>query len=104
MVAEIDESLGQIVSSLGDRGMLKNSIIVFMTDNGAPTIGKFRNWGSNWPLRGASVFINKSNIIILYKKLILIYRIIFIVYIRNVKYLRYNKICILKFTHLKILI
>lgn len=52
MVVEIDESLGQIVSSLGDRGMLKNSIILFMTDNGAPTIGKFRNWGSNWPLRG----------------------------------------------------
>lgn len=54
MVVEIDESLGQLVSSLGDRGMLKNSIILFMTDNGAPTIGKFRNWGSNWPLRGAS--------------------------------------------------
>ncbi|OXU23546.1 hypothetical protein TSAR_005431 [Trichomalopsis sarcophagae] len=52
MVARLDDSLGRIVSSLGDRGMLKNSVIVFMSDNGGATIGKFRNWASNWPLRG----------------------------------------------------
>ncbi|XP_011502861.1 PREDICTED: arylsulfatase B-like [Ceratosolen solmsi marchali] len=52
MVARLDESLGRIVSSLGDRGMLKNSVIVFLSDNGGAPIGKFRNWGSNWPLRG----------------------------------------------------
>ncbi|XP_014214481.1 arylsulfatase B-like [Copidosoma floridanum] len=52
MVARLDESLGRIVSSLGDKGMLRNSVIVFMSDNGAAPIGKFRNFGSNWPLRG----------------------------------------------------
>lgn len=54
MVTRLDESLGRIVASLGDKGLLKNSIIILMTDNGAPTIGKYRNSGSNWPLRGVS--------------------------------------------------
>lgn len=56
MVARLDDSLGRIVSSLGDRGMLKNSVIVFMSDNGGATIGKFRNWASNWPLRGVRLY------------------------------------------------
>lgn len=55
MVSRIDESLGRIVATLGDKNMLKDSIIVFMTDNGAPTIGTHRNSGSNWPLRGVSI-------------------------------------------------
>ncbi|XP_025163968.1 arylsulfatase I isoform X2 [Harpegnathos saltator] len=52
MVTRLDESVGRIVHTLGNRGMLRDSLILFLTDNGAPTIGKFRNWGSNLPLRG----------------------------------------------------
>lgn len=55
MVASLDESLGRVVSALGYKGMLKNTIILFLTDNGAPSIGKYRNWGSNYPLRGVSI-------------------------------------------------
>ncbi|XP_014477303.1 PREDICTED: arylsulfatase B-like [Dinoponera quadriceps] len=52
MLSRLDESVGRIVHTLGNRGMLKDSLILFLTDNGAAPIGKFRNWGSNYPLRG----------------------------------------------------
>lgn len=32
--------------------MLHNTVVVFISDNGAPTIGRFRNWGVNLPFRG----------------------------------------------------
>lgn len=52
MVSKLDDSVGQIVEALDSKNMLQNSIIVFISDNGAPTIGAFMNWGSNYPLRG----------------------------------------------------
>jgi len=52
MMSALDRSLGRVVEALEQQGMLKNSIIVFMADNGAPTIGRFPNWGSNYPMRG----------------------------------------------------
>ena len=60
MVSRLDDSLGRVVASLGDKGMLKDSIILFLTDNGAPSIGEFRNWGSNYPLRGVSQINSNS--------------------------------------------
>ncbi|KAL7303861.1 hypothetical protein TKK_0003983 [Trichogramma kaykai] len=62
MVSKLDESLGRVVSSLGDRGMLSNSIILFLTDNGGAPIGKFRNWGSNWPLRGTKYTLYEGGV------------------------------------------
>lgn len=53
MVSKLDDSVGSIVEALADRKMLQNSIIVFISDNGAPTVAEiFTNWGSNHPLRG----------------------------------------------------
>lgn len=52
MVTKLDESIGSIVEALEEKDMLQNSIIVFMSDNGAASIGSFTNWGSNYPLRG----------------------------------------------------
>lgn len=52
MVAKIDESVGKIVQSLEQKNMLANTVIVFVSDNGAPTVGFFKNWGSNFPIRG----------------------------------------------------
>lgn len=52
MVRHLDESVGRVVSALADKGILQNTIITFMSDNGAPTVGEFNNWGVNLPFRG----------------------------------------------------
>ncbi|XP_054267783.1 arylsulfatase B-like isoform X1 [Macrosteles quadrilineatus] len=61
MVAKLDESVGRVVAALQTRYMLDNTIIVFTSDNGAPskdfisdsTVNFYPNWGSNYPLKGA---------------------------------------------------
>nr|CAD7413544.1 unnamed protein product [Timema poppensis] len=52
MVSKLDDSVGRVTEALQRRGMLGDSVIVFMSDNGGSTIGDFPNWGSNYPLRG----------------------------------------------------
>ncbi|OQV18327.1 Arylsulfatase B [Hypsibius exemplaris] len=52
MVAGLDESVGRVYRSLKDRGMDKNSVIVFTTDNGGPAASFDYNYANNWPLRG----------------------------------------------------
>ena len=54
MMWKLDESVGKVVAALESRGMLENTRIVLLSDNGAPTlnVGVWRNWGSNHPLRG----------------------------------------------------
>ncbi|XP_075162694.1 arylsulfatase B-like [Haematobia irritans] len=52
MVSKLDESIGRIIHALDQAQMLENSIVLFYSDNGAPTMGLFNNTGSNWPLRG----------------------------------------------------
>ncbi|KAK3922899.1 Arylsulfatase I [Frankliniella fusca] len=52
MVHRVDESVGRVVDALRKRNMLRNSVIVFSTDNGGPAEGFNLNAASNWPLRG----------------------------------------------------
>lgn len=52
IISQLDKSVGQVVEALSRKHMLKNTIILFMSDNGAPTTGIFQNSGSNWPFRG----------------------------------------------------
>lgn len=52
ILSHLDSSVGAIVESLDERNMLKDSIIVFSTDNGGPAEGFNLNAASNWPLRG----------------------------------------------------
>lgn len=57
MITSLDKSVGDVIESLEINGMLKDSIILFINDNGAPTddlIFGHVNFGSNWPLRGVS--------------------------------------------------
>ena len=63
MVSKLDESVGQIIEALESKEMLKDSIIVFMSDNGAPSAingtqpaRSYPNFGSNFPFRGVSMF------------------------------------------------
>jgi arylsulfatase A-like enzyme len=60
MMWKLDESVGRVIAALKDRGILENTIIVFLSDNGAPTlnVGVWRNWGSNYPLRGVSSIVS----------------------------------------------
>ncbi|XP_076378806.1 arylsulfatase B [Megalopta genalis] len=52
VLTALDDSVGRVVKALQDAKMLDNSVIVFMSDNGAQTIGFLENYGSNYPLRG----------------------------------------------------
>ncbi|KZC11351.1 Arylsulfatase B [Dufourea novaeangliae] len=52
VVSKLDQSVGEVMDALRSRGMLENSIVLFMSDNGAPTEGLLSNQGSNYPLRG----------------------------------------------------
>lgn len=52
VVNRMDDSVGKVMKALADKDMLKDSIVVFMSDNGAQTKGVYENFGSNWPLRG----------------------------------------------------
>lgn len=52
MLSKLDESVGRVVEALRKRGMLKDSVIIFSTDNGGAPAGFNLNAGSNWPLRG----------------------------------------------------
>ncbi|KAK7452851.1 hypothetical protein BaRGS_00039675 [Batillaria attramentaria] len=48
MVAAMDESIGNITDTLEAEGYTNNTIILFLSDNGGPTVGG----SSNYPLRG----------------------------------------------------
>lgn len=56
MVSKLDDSVGELVDALRERDMLANTIILFMSDNGAPANldALYPNWGSNFPFRGVS--------------------------------------------------
>lgn len=40
MVSKLDESIGKVVEALDRNRMLENTIVLFMSDNGAPLKGK----------------------------------------------------------------
>ncbi|KAH7966599.1 hypothetical protein HPB49_017975 [Dermacentor silvarum] len=53
MLDALDQSVGEVVESLSDAGMLENTVIAFSSDNGGGPWGRHNSRGINWPLRGA---------------------------------------------------
>lgn len=62
VVATMDKSVGRVVDALKRRDMLKNTIIIFMADNGAQTEGYLANYGSNYPLRGLKLSLFEGGV------------------------------------------
>jgi arylsulfatase B len=54
MMHVLDQGVGAIVRALRDARMLKNTVIVFQSDNGGPVTGLHATDSSNWPLRGVN--------------------------------------------------
>ncbi|KAM7294980.1 arylsulfatase B [Ixodes scapularis] len=52
-VDALDQSVGIVFQALEKKDMLQNTVLVFLSDNGAIPWGEWSNAGSNWPLRGA---------------------------------------------------
>ncbi|KAI1289423.1 Arylsulfatase B [Halotydeus destructor] len=57
-----DEAVGTVLRALSAKGMLGNTIIAFMSDNGAADRGVFPNFGSNVPLRGVKATMFEGGI------------------------------------------
>lgn len=53
MIAAMDESVNNVTEALKQRGMMDNTFIIFMSDNGGPV----HVASSNWPLRGSKITI-----------------------------------------------
>ncbi|KAL0281471.1 UNVERIFIED_CONTAM: hypothetical protein PYX00_002451 [Menopon gallinae] len=64
VLREVDDSVGAIVKTLQENGMLNNSIILLMSDNGAHTVSTDMqpNWSSNWPLRGTKFTLYEGGV------------------------------------------
>ncbi|XP_073983477.1 arylsulfatase B-like isoform X2 [Rhodnius prolixus] len=61
----LDDTLGEVTVALKEQGMINNSIIVFLSDNGAPTtdyLDHVDNSGSNWPLRGEKMSVHEGGV------------------------------------------
>ncbi|WP_309715327.1 sulfatase-like hydrolase/transferase [Armatimonas sp.] len=59
MLAAVDEAIGQVVATLDEKGLRKNTLIIFSSDNGGPGPGKVT---MNTPLRAGKGTIYEGGI------------------------------------------
>ncbi|BES92942.1 Arylsulfatase [Nesidiocoris tenuis] len=61
----VDDTLGNVTSTLKAEGMLENSLILFLADNGGPSIDPIWNYGnaaSNFPFRGTKMSMYEGGV------------------------------------------
>ncbi len=59
MLAALDEAVGQIVAAVEDRGLRKNTLFIFSSDNGGPQPGRVT---SNGPLRAGKATLFEGGV------------------------------------------
>jgi arylsulfatase A-like enzyme len=59
MLAAMDEAIGQVVSTLDEKNMRRNTLIIFSSDNGGPNPGKVT---SNGPLRAGKATLYEGGV------------------------------------------
>lgn len=66
VIKALDESVGRTVKALSDADLLKNSVIIFTSDNGGSTaVQPFANSASNYPLRGVGTIYARLSYVLL---------------------------------------
>jgi arylsulfatase A-like enzyme len=59
MVANMDDNIGRVLEALRSSGAEKNTLVVFLSDNGGPS---FQNASSNKPLRGMKGYLLEGGV------------------------------------------
>ncbi|KAK9512871.1 hypothetical protein O3M35_001191 [Rhynocoris fuscipes] len=65
MMKGLDDCVGNITEALNRNKMINNSVIVFISDNGASINDSqwhFENHGSNWPLKGEKMSLHEGGV------------------------------------------
>ncbi|KAK9512873.1 hypothetical protein O3M35_001192 [Rhynocoris fuscipes] len=65
MMKGLDDCVGNITEALNRNKMINNSVIVFISDNGAATTDTqwhYENHGSNWPLKGEKMSLHEGGV------------------------------------------
>jgi len=54
MLSAMDDAIGRTLAALRDHGLEERTLVIFLNDNGGPTMpSTTENGSSNWPLRGS---------------------------------------------------
>ncbi|MDO8683197.1 MAG: sulfatase-like hydrolase/transferase [Armatimonadota bacterium] len=61
MVENLDHNIGRVLQQLKDSGVEENTLVIFMSDNGAD-VAAFRNAGSNAPFRGSKRDVTEGGV------------------------------------------
>ena len=62
MVYRLDQNVGKILNTLKEEGLEHNTLVVFISDNGGPSISPISNGSVNAPLRGQKTTLLEGGI------------------------------------------